>query len=328
MFALQKQIGWQLPDPLMMFNPPWLLTLAMPFSLMPYALSRMIWFLLQLLILFIAADTLWKVYAGEPKQRWLAWLVVLAFGPTLQTLKVGQVTPFMTLGLAGVIYFLYKEKPFWAGVMASLGMFKPHLLYLFLAVLILWILKEKQWRVLSGLIAGVFFPLLLALLVNHNLITQYLYAVPNYPPTFWIMATIGSTLRLLFGEELFYLQFIPSIFGLVWLFYYWLKNSNHWDWKKNLPLIILISIVTTSYGWAHDLSILVVSIIPIVVLYLHFRLTLKTGFIFFAFWTVSLLNTFLNRDQHWFWWLASFFLAWFFTAKHWLSDQSNSVVEM
>jgi len=308
LFALQKQLGWQQPYPLMMFIPPWLLPLLMPFSIIPYAFSRLIWFLFELFVLFIAADTLWSVYGGEPKFRWLAWVVVLAFGPTLQTLKVGQVTPFMTLGLAGFLFFFDKERPLWAGVAASMTMFKPHLLYLYLAAFIFWILKEKQWRVFLGFICGFILPSILAWGVNPNIIEQYLYSIPNNLPTFWITTTIGSTLRLLFGEELFCLQFLPSIFGLIWLVYYWLKNRNHWEWKQRLPLIILVSITTTSYGWAHDLSILVVAIIPVLILILNSPIIYKEVIIFVAFWSVSLLNAFANKDQNWFWWLAGYYL--------------------
>jgi hypothetical protein len=323
MFSLQKQLGWDQPYPLMMFNPPWLLTVAMPFSMIAYPFSRFLWFIFELFILFIAADLLWKTFSGNPNQRWIAWLVVLSFGPTLQTLKLGQVSPFITLGLAGFLFFLDKEKPFWAGVMASFCSIKPQLLYLFFIALLFWIIKEKKWLVLLGIISGIFFSLLPAVLVNHKLILQYLYAIPNQQLTFWVTATIGSTLRLIFGEELFFLQFIPSLLGLAWLIYFWIKNAKVWNWKKHLPILILISIVTTSYGWAFDLSVLVVSIIPVVVIYLHSRLNFRTGMLIVAYGSASLLNTFLSMEQHWFWWLSSFFLVLYLLANHWLKNNNG-----
>jgi len=322
MIALQHQIGRVQPDALMMWNPPWLLALTMPFSIITYSTSRMIWFLLELLVLFVSADMLWTLYGGDSRKRWIAWIAVLFFGPTLHTLKLGQITPVILLGSVGFLYFQQKGKPFWAGVLVSLILIKPHLLYLFMVAVLLWSLKSKNWKVIAGMAVGILLPFILASLPNVHLISQYIYAIRNYPPEDWQTATLGTPLRYLFGQDLFFLQFVPSIIGLIWLGIYWLIYNKKWNWLTVLPVIIVVSTTTAAYGWAHDVSILAFTIVQVATYYSFKKWTIKSMIVFTTFWLVSLLNAFLNTSQHWFWWLSSFYLVWYILANHWLIKQS------
>jgi len=326
MIDLQHQIGRIQSDALMMWNPPWLLALAMPFSIIAYPVSRMLWFLLELLVLFLSADMLWQIYKGNPKQRWIAWIVVLSFGPTLHTLKLGQITPVILLGSVGFLYFLQKEKSFWAGVMASFILLKPHLLYLFALAVLLWILKSRNWKLLAGGLAGIILPFILASLPNFHLLSQYLYAIRNYPPEDWQTATLGTPLRFLFGQDLFFLQFLPSILGAAWLLIYWIRNNKKWNWSTALPLIIVVSTATAAYGWAHDVAIIVFAAVQIATYFNIKKWTIKSGSLFVLFWLVSLLNAFLSTTQHWFWWLSSFYSIWYIFADYWLIRQQSESV--
>lgn len=328
MFALQQQIGWKQPDTLMMWNPPWLLAIAMPFSIMNYQTSRLMWFLLELFVLFFSADMLWNIYEGNPKRRWIAWLAVLSFGPTLQTLKLGQITTFVLLGSVGFLYFLRKGKPFWAGVMFSLVLLKPQLLYLLTIAVFFWTLKSKNWKVLAGVVTGIVLPLLISSLPNIHLMSQYIYATINYPPKQWQTATLGLPLRLLFGQDLFFLQFVPSFIGVIWLTGFWFTKQSRWNWPAFMPLIIVVSVATAAYGWAFDVSVIVFAIVQTVTIFNFKKWTTQSITIFTTFWIISLLNAFLSKPQEWFWWLGSFYLVWYILANHWLTErQLDAVIE-
>jgi hypothetical protein len=321
MISLQRQIGRVQPDALMMWNPPWILALAMPFGMLNYSPSRMLWFLLELFILILTAELCWKIYNGEDRKRWIAWVFVLAFGPILHTLKLGQVTPLLLLGSVGFLFFIEKEKPFAAGALASLTLLKPHLMYLFIVALGLWILQTKSWKVLAGMAAGVILPLIISNLPNPQLIPQYFYTIQHYPPTDWLTATLGSLLRQVLGYDKFYLQFVPSILGLAWLLSYWLTHRKQWDWQTACPLVILVSAATTSYGWAHDVSIVTIAAVQIAALSISGKWTYQKTVIFSSFWIASLFSAFFSNYQNWFWWLSSFFLVWYLTAYAWLKTR-------
>jgi hypothetical protein len=87
----------------------------------------------------------------------------------------------------------------------------------------------------------------------------------NRTPEHWKSPTLGSLLREGLGEERFGLQFIPALIGLVWLAAYaWTNRLRDWDWLDRMPLIVLVSFATASYGaWPFDLVILLPAVIQV-----------------------------------------------------------------
>src|SRR5206468_210349 len=101
-----------------------------------------------------------------------------------------------------------------AGVAAVLIAVKPHLAYLFWIALLLWSIRERRWRTLAG---GVFAGLALTalpLLFNPHVLQQYWQTFTQRPPAQYRSPTIGTVLRLAFGEGQFRLQFLAMIPGL------------------------------------------------------------------------------------------------------------------
>ncbi len=319
MYQLEQSVGWKENEVLMMWNPPWTLPFAMLFGLLNYSFSRMLWFLVQLFIIFACAILLWELYGGEKKREWIAWIALLTFGPMLQTLKLGQVTVLVFLGSVGFLYFLRKGKDFWAGALASLVLIKPHLLYLFVLAILFWSLYQRRWKVLAGMGAAVILATGIAWIINPALFSQYILAIQSYPPEDWITATLGAMLRILLGSDQFFLQFVPSLLGLAWFVVFWIRSYKTWDWKNNLPLLILASVTTTSYGWAFDVALCGWAVIQIAVLFDFSRWNFQKVSIILTFLAVSLLNAFLSVSQHWFWWLSSFFLMWYLISYHYLA---------
>ena len=191
---LQLAAGRTRDVPLMMWNPPWTLTLLMPLSWLPYSLSRLLWLLLSVLILFLAANWGWYTYGGDPAKRWLAWLVVFTFSPSLHLLRFGQITLLLLLGVIGFLHFVKGERWWLAGAAAALITIKPHLLYLFGFAFVVWAVDRRKWTLLGGFVFSVVGALGIAWAVN--LIRQYFYAVTTYPPEQWATPTLGAILRL------------------------------------------------------------------------------------------------------------------------------------
>jgi hypothetical protein len=96
-------------------------------------------------------------------------------------------------------------------------------------------------------------------------IAQYLDAITNRPPDQWKSPTIGSLLREVFGETQFGLQFVPMLIGIGWL----AKHSKQtreqpWNWADEMPLLLLVSFATASYGaWPFDLVVLLPAVIHV-----------------------------------------------------------------
>lgn len=295
--ALQKDgAGWYEPWPVMMWNPPWTLTLVMPFGLCDFLTGRLLWLLLHIAIVMGCAVLLWRIYAPAPlaasgeadeqgqraaRWLWLAVVVSLAFYPSLNAFQQGQIGPVVLLGLTGFIWLERQQRHAWAGAVAALAAVKPHLVYLFWLALLLQCLYRRQWGVFLGGIAAGVVATAIPLLCNPQVLTQYREALsyepepapeaPGKVPTAefrrlndWQSPTPGTLLRLVFGPEKFWLQFVPTIAGILWFLPYWYWNKDSWVWSERLPLVLLVSVLTAAYGsWPYDLVVLVIPLLQV-----------------------------------------------------------------
>ena len=98
MLLIEKSVGWDEAEALMIFNPPIIFPITTFFGAINYPFSRFLWFVSQMFIISICSILLWKIYKGNKKNEWIAWIALLAFGPMLQALKVGQVTSLSSFG--------------------------------------------------------------------------------------------------------------------------------------------------------------------------------------------------------------------------------------
>lgn len=151
--AYQAQIEKLIIDPTLQdfygfFLPPFMAWVFLPFALIPYELSFVLWSLLGLLFLWLSLKFLLKpTTALRPVLGWtLTWFPIFA------AIGFGQ-NSLLSLFLFTLTYYLWqRERPFWAGMAASLLAYKPQLL---LALGILWLLRwRKDWRALLGLGVG------------------------------------------------------------------------------------------------------------------------------------------------------------------------------
>lgn len=259
--ALQVSAGLPEDDPaIIMWNPPWTLTFVMPFGLPGYALGRLIWLLFHLGVVIACADLLWREFGGSVELRWLAWLVALSFCPTLISLKSGQISPMILLGLTGFLCCQRRGHDFAAGVCMILATIKPHLVYLVWVALLLWAIERRRGRVLLGITIAALVSVGIPLLFNPDVIQQYRKATSEQPPTDWVATTFGSLLRLWLGEGKVGLIFLPTVLGLLWFVPYWFRTYRAWNWHEQLPLLLLVSTSTAAYGWLGDQVILVMAL--------------------------------------------------------------------
>jgi hypothetical protein len=310
----------------MMWNPPYVLPIAMVFGVFPYQVGRLLWFLLALAILVASADYFWRRYDGD-QRRWLAWLVALIFYPSIALLQTGQIGAITLAGIFGFMYFEERQRDWLAGVWLVSALVKPHVTYLFVVVLLLWIMRYRRWKVFWGIAAGLAFTLGVAWLVNPLVFNQYVYAALNYPPLDWATPTLGGLLRMLFGNDVVWLQFVPSAIGLLWVVWFWLRHNTTWHWGEFLPPVMLVSVVSAAYGWSSDkVAFLMVPVLAAVWLFSTKSLRLR-WFIGGIYVLINILAFIVQwkfrADDHQVW-LGPAFLVWyvlFLLSRQW--DREN-----
>ncbi len=156
LLATQQALGWSQPEPLMMWNPPWVFCFTLPFGLFDYQTAQFAWFLSHTLMIFVGAKLLWKAYGGSPLKSRYAGLSVLSFAPTYFALLLGQIGPLILLGLIAHLASVKKKAWRLAGASFTLAAIKPHLLYLVWLALLLWMAKKRQWKLAVGfMLAGI-----------------------------------------------------------------------------------------------------------------------------------------------------------------------------
>lgn len=327
--SLLYQVG-RVPDSSkvisVMLNPPWTLPIVMVFGLLSYAISRMLWLLVNIAILLFVAHRLWRIYNGPQHIRWLAWLVVFTFAPTIATLQKGQFTPLVLAGLVGFLSVAdqlafpsvgqarsWRAQVF-AGCMIALIAIKPQLLFLFWLALLLWCVQHRNWLVVITAVLILVLASIFPLIFNPKVIAQYFHNMAVYPLSDWASPTIGAYLRLFWiGTDKFWPQFLPSMLGGLWFIGYWYKHHSSWSWINQLPLLIFVTALTTPYAWTYDLIILLPALIQASIWLVTKKIVWSTYLLGSLLLAISILDLVLHTklDEFWFIWLTPVLLIWY-----------------
>jgi hypothetical protein len=254
--AWERAVGFMGATPLMMRNPPWVLPFVLPFGALPFELAQRLWLGLGMAAVLISIQFLWRLYASEKLHYWLVWLTGATFLPVATVLAVGQITPLVLLGVAGFLHCQHKRRDGSAGAFALLIAIKPHLAFLFWPALLLWALQERQWRTLLGLAGAGFVASAVPLAFNSAVFSQYLVYWKQGDIPSELIPTLGGVLRLLFGLQKYWLEFIPAMMAGVWFLFHWLRHRYHWNWLEHMPLLLLVSVATTPLSWFSDQVVL------------------------------------------------------------------------
>lgn len=320
---LELQTGVIEGEAVLMWNPPWTLAIAMPLGMMSYPLSRILWMVVTILAIMFCINSIWTLYGGRNEYRWLAWIIGFTFVPILDGLKKGQTSALLLLGVVGFLLLIPRRRYWLAGVSLSLLTVKPHILYLFIAAVFLWSIYDRKWRVIFGFLSSLFLMTFISWIINPDVIQQYTFAIQNYPPADWATPTIGGWMRLIIGADLFWVQFAPSILGLFWLFFYWIRYRREWDWIKHSPTIILVSTLTTVYGWSWDQSVAILAILSIFTLILPFEKDFRSILIISVYILIDVLILIIPGNQFFTFWIAPALLLWYLGSRKMILSVKN-----
>ena len=231
--------------------------ILIPFTFFDFSTASYYWLITNIGILFLSSILLWQ---GPKSSVWLSIFTTFFFCMTLISLICGQVNTLEVLGLALFLTCMRKEKFLFAGISLGLTTIKPHLVILTLPILLLSLVRRKQWRVLAGF-SGI---MLIAL--------AFLTAI--YPPwlsSFWHLLSFGmGTVRQ-----------TPTINGLlvlmgsytlgkwIWLIilgvaiFIWWNNKNSIDYRTMIDITLLVGLFIAPIGWSYDQIMLLLPILSI-----------------------------------------------------------------
>jgi len=119
--------------------------------------------------------------------------------------------------------------------------------------------------------------------------------------------TVSGLVRLSLGRY-YPLQLLPALLALVWFFFHWRRSESRWQWPDEMPMLLLISILTISYGWFFDQVVL----LPCVFRAAAWAVTNRRGvLISIAFLGINAAALVLILVHHTTFWYAWTVPAWF-----------------
>jgi len=308
--ALQRTVDWTKASPAVMYNPPWALLLVLPFGLLDHDTAQFFWFLLNTVFVFLGAQILWRFYAGTPAPSLSGWLALLSFPPIYFVLLIGQIGPIVLTGVVGFLLAARNRAWVWAGACLAIASIKPHLLYLLWIAVALWVWRDRKWQLVAGFTLAFMFLAAVPVFIDGQIYTRYLNFMFDRTvilPTDWVNPTIGMAVNELLGANRQWLRWLPALGGIIWLLCYWQKNAKRWDWAFDLPLILLVSIVTAPYSWTFDYIVLLPALMQ-GVSWFHGSLdrhrTLWVSAVYLVSCTTLGLGKVFVRNDFWYFWFV------------------------
>jgi Glycosyltransferase family 87 len=310
LFQLQKGAGWTDTVPVIMWNPPWTLSFTAPFGLFSYTTAQFIWLLFHVSLILLSVRQLWCIYGGAGASSRVPLLLAVAYVPTVFVLIIGQISPLILAGLTAFLYFERRKSPFAAGASAAILSIKPHLLYLFWIVFALWLWRERQKRIVLGALLLGLIIATIPLLFDAQVYSQYfaLYKIADIPrPLDWLTPTLRTATRVFIGPDHIWLQFAPSIAGVVWILFHWYSHKAHWEWPEQLPSVVLVSVVTSFFAWTYDQVVFFPAIVEATI-WIRRQSTAWHNFwavrIYIAINVCHAIMRIWVADELWYYWLA------------------------
>ncbi len=250
--TIERAQGWPGAVAQPMHYPPWSLFITGLIALLPFRAAQAMWMLLSLALSGFSAIGLWSFFGGDRRRAWIAVLVFLTFFPFGTAIQLGQATPVMLGSLTAVLLLLRSKRWLFAGF-ATIGLgIKPQLLWLVVVAIVLWALRERRFRFLSAAALTCLVCWAGALAYDP---AAFHYLRDGVDQALGIGCGIGGLLRLICGAQHVWLQWLPCVAGAAWFLVDWKKHGRSWDWPQYLPLLLLVSLVSSPYLWFHDFTL-------------------------------------------------------------------------
>lgn len=293
--------------------PPWLLPMLSPLFELNFKYSVASWYILNVFMIIASGILIWKIYNIRKINLVLCGVGSLVFPPLFESLEWGQISIFVTFGIALFLWSITNNKNLIAGISSIIILLKFHLLLPWGIFTLLWLIKEKKISVL--LIS------LLLLLAAIAFCEFHIPGILNY----WILSrnqtlshgaisktsNLVSILTMTFPNypQVFFYS-IPTI-GIIIAIYAFYKNKLSFL-QINFALLCL-SLLCSPYSWYHDFSILQIIQVAIVAKQLDEEKALKQTMpliILFQLSSIILSITIFKNQYQLFWYPILIYGLW------------------
>jgi hypothetical protein len=273
----------------------------LPYTLVAFPRATFYWLLTNIVVVFISALLIWRNTLGRP---WVPLFAAFGFSATLLSLIYGQVNTLVVFGLALFLFFSDLKRDFAAGASLVLTTIKPHLVILTLPLLVVDMVRRRQWRLLAGFASA---------LAGSALILFVFY--PAWPVSFWQVVTSGmdsmrgtptiAGLFLVAGRPAWgkWIWVVGLFFGLV----LWWKRGKEWHRRSLIDVSILAGMLIAPVGWSYDQIMLLFPLLSVLEWMVEGSLAKKeaiaVGLVLIAANAITFYQRILAPSEVWFVWV-------------------------
>src|SRR5208283_3661157 len=116
-------------------------------------------------------------------------------------------------------------------------------------------IRKSKCRILAALGVVTLSASLIAIAMDHAIFAQYFGLLTSGGVLAELSPTLGGVFRLWFPQHQ-WVQALPAVLALLWFLFRWRKVRDGWQWREEMPILLLASLLTTSYGWFFDQIVL------------------------------------------------------------------------
>lgn len=328
LLAVQQELGANRDTPLMMWNPPWTLILLDPLLRLPLPISAKIWMVLNLTLVLASVYLVFQSCDRRSRGAAAGLLVTgFSFFPIWNAVALGQVSVVLTFAVCVLLWALTEGRYGYAGLALAILSIKPHLTFLLAVAVFCWALYTRCFRLMIWWGA-----LLLLLVVAAEVrlpgsINFWINAFSagddgtHVAVSQWRVATgtggLVMMLELLLGSKPVWLMRAVPLFSSTMLAFWLLLRRPAIRWDSALPILVMLSVVLSPFGWVFDHSVMLVAPLFIAAWGLDSRVKLKQSLLILTLViglsgvTLLLRITCLNQHHHFFWFPLALLAVWF-----------------
>ena len=253
---IEKSIEYRTNSPFFMSETPAAFFVALPLGFLSAKVGAVLWSLAIIACLMASIRLLW-ILNGRPPDR--LHLVGYLFPPALACLLAGNTGIFLLFGVVLFLFF-HDSKPYLAGVALIVLTLRPQLLLPFVVVLVLWVVTTKQFRLAAGALTAIALCIIFSVVVDHAAWSHYAQMRTEQIDD-QIAPTASFLFQMLLARNHPWVQFIPTVVACAWAARRYLNSHVRWDWQNDMPLLLLVSVMTSPNAWFTDEAIVLPAIL-------------------------------------------------------------------
>lgn len=231
--------------------------ILLPLTFIPFTRAVSYWLILNILVLFLSILLIWD---NTDSRTWIPLLAAFGFSMSVISLIFGQINFLEVLGLALFLSLSRWNKPYFAGASLVLTTIKPHLVILTLPILLLDLLRKKEWKVLAGFIAVlllcaailfIFYPAWVQ--SSMVVVTSGMSNVRETPTVNGLLVLLGENLA---GKAIWLVALLAEV---VW----WYLRGNQWERRRFIDISLAVGLIVSPIGWSYDQIMLLFPILTL-----------------------------------------------------------------